>query len=305
MDAAEIGLRLVGLFYAFAGYAATRAGLTSYFLDQAIAAIAAKRPSPVDTAQAMWLLTASTIVMIGGILLMLLIDWAAWVFVASVLGQIAYLFYLAPRYFDVEDELDPKGRQGSMNAFVIYGAATALVIWALLTGKLHHWSDVAGPALAVAGAAGAGHIVYVACTVMKPVARGGGLAAFDGGEPYDRIAEREKARAQCKRIKVMAEFHAYPLWALDEDLDGDFPPYLLDISGELAEDLACWADDYTASKDPDVAFKSLWSETELEAHAAKGRALAARLAQERPDLMIYVLQGDIGVVQVHSDSLGE
>lgn len=301
MDAAEIGLRVVGLFYAFAGYAATRAGLTSYFLDQAIAAIAAKRPSSTETAQAMWLLAASTVVMIGGILLMLLIDWAVWVFLASLLGQIVYLFYLAPRYFDVEDEPDPKGRQGSMNAFVIYGAATALVVWGLLTGKLHHWSDVAWPALAVAGAAVAAHIAYVARMVMKPMVPGGGLAAFDDGEPYDKIAEREKARAQSKRVKLMAEFHAYPLWALDGDDFGDFPPYLLDISGELAEDLACWADDYTASKDPDVAFKSLWSEEQLEAHTAEGRALAVRLARERPDLMIYVLEGDIGVVQVHPD----
>ena len=45
----------------------------------------------------------------------------------------------------------------------------------------------------------------------------------------------------------------------------------------------------------------MWSEEQHAAHAAEGRRLAGRLKRERPDLMVYVLEGDIGVVEVHAD----
>jgi len=47
----DIFLRVIGAFYAFGGYVAARAGLMSRFLDQAIAAIAAQKPKPIETAQ--------------------------------------------------------------------------------------------------------------------------------------------------------------------------------------------------------------------------------------------------------------
>ena len=44
---------------------------------------------------------------------------------------------------------------------------------------------------------------------------------------------------------------------------------------------------------------SLWSDAEHAAHATDGRRLAVRLKRERPDLMVYVLGADTGVVEVH------
>lgn len=148
LEIADIALRLIGAFYAFAGYVATRAGLTSYFIDRAIAAIALKKPTAAETAQTVWLLGAAMLILAGGVLLMLLLDLAAWAFAASSLAQVAYLFYVAPRYFDVDDPPDPRGRRQSTNAFVVYAAATAFVLWAALTGRLVPWKEVA---LAAAG----------------------------------------------------------------------------------------------------------------------------------------------------------
>ena len=45
IELTDIVLRVIGAFYAFGGYVATRAGLMSRFLDQAIAAIAMKKPT--------------------------------------------------------------------------------------------------------------------------------------------------------------------------------------------------------------------------------------------------------------------
>ncbi len=49
-DISQFMLRLLGAFYAFAGYIAGRAALTSRVLDQAIAALARRRPIPARRA---------------------------------------------------------------------------------------------------------------------------------------------------------------------------------------------------------------------------------------------------------------
>ncbi len=298
MDPVEIVLRLIGAFYAFAGYVGSRAMLTSHFLDYAIAAIAAKKPDPVETSRTTWLLCASSLILAGGLLLMLLLDWAVWLFLISAIAQAVYLFYAAPNYFDLADPPDGTGRQQSTNAFVLFSAATAFVVWAAYAGKLVTWREVPWPTLAVAGAAMIAHVVYIGHSLSKSP-KPKGLAAFAGSE--DDGAETERARAKSKRVKVMAEFYAYPLWALDDDLDGDFPPDLLGLSPDLVSDLAAWSEAYMAAKDPDKAFTVVWSDEERRAHEAEGRKLAVRLARECPDRVVFAFEQETGVVQVHPD----
>ena len=59
VELTDVVLRIIGAFYAFGGFLATRAGLMSQFLDQAIAAIAMKKPSPTERAQSAWLLATA------------------------------------------------------------------------------------------------------------------------------------------------------------------------------------------------------------------------------------------------------
>ena len=143
MDAVELGLRARGAFYVFAGYVATRAALTSHLIDRALAAISGAKPAPAETAQSLWLLAAANLILIGGAALVLLLDAAAWIFVASALGQAAYLFVVAPVYFDASDPPDPNGRRQSTNAFVVYAAATVF----------RHLGRRGGPPGALAGGA--------------------------------------------------------------------------------------------------------------------------------------------------------
>ena len=125
MDATDILLRLVGAFYAFAGVVASRVAVTSHFLDRAIAAIGGKPTPRAETLQFHWLLGSAILVLASGAALVLRIDIAAWLFLASALGQAAYILVLAPRYFDLHDPPDARGRRQTINAFVIYSAATA------------------------------------------------------------------------------------------------------------------------------------------------------------------------------------
>ena len=100
IELTDVVLRIIGAFYAFGGFVATRAGLMSQFIDQAIAAIALKKPTRTETAQNAWLIATAALVLIGGVLLLAGLQLAAWVFVASSLGQAAYIYYVAPRFFD-------------------------------------------------------------------------------------------------------------------------------------------------------------------------------------------------------------
>jgi hypothetical protein len=296
VEIADIALRVVGAFYAFAGYVATRAGLTSYFIDRAIAAIALKKPAVAETAQTAWLLGAAMLVLIGGVLLMLRLDWAAWAFAASSLAQVAYLFFIAPRYFDKTDQPDAGARRQSTNAFVLYSAATAFVLWAAFTGRLVSWQDVPWPLLVLAGAGVAAFVGQTAWLLAKSPSSG---RASLFGAANDDAAPRDPSL--CKRIKVMADYDCHPLWALDEDQYGDFPPSALDLSPELTRDLDAWADAYTASLNREDPARSLWSDEQHRVHALQARPLARRLARERPDLTVYVLDGATGVVEVHAD----
>jgi hypothetical protein len=299
MPGVEILLCLVGAFYAFAGFAATRAGLTSHFVDRAIAAIAAKKPSRAETMQTYWLLAAAAVIGAGGLALMFLIDVAVWLFLASATGQAIYLLYLAPRFFDAAEAPDAAGRRQTINAFVIYLASTAFVVWGYLNGKLLTVSQSSWPALALPAALVVAHIVYVLRTLSGAPTKSplSGFSSADDGD--DTGPNRDPS--VCSRIKVMADYECHPLWALDEDLYGDFPPEALELSPELTRDLNAWAEAFTASFDRDDPIISKWSDEEAAAHAAMARPLAIRLARERPDRTIFVLEGDIGVVEVRAD----
>lgn len=299
MDAIDLLLRFVGAFYVFAAYVGARASLMSLLIDRAIAAIALEKPARADLMKSYWLLAASVIVMAGGAALLFLLDIAVWAFLASAIGQAVYLFYAAPRYFDAEDPPDAVGRRQSINAFVIYLVATAFVVWAASAGRLWSIADVSWPLLVIPAAMVAAHIAYVLWMARKPA---GGAAGAFGAAPFGG-ADDEPPRplSEAKVVKIMADYYTHPLWALDKDLKGDIAPEEMGLSLELTQDLNDWAAAYNASLNHEDPAQSLWSEEQHKAHDAMARPLAVRLARERPDLLVYVLEPEIGVVPVRAD----
>lgn len=165
-DITDIVLRLLGAFYAFAGVVATRAAMTSYFMDTAIATIGGGRADPVERRRSFWLIGAAWLVFAGGVLLVAGLGPARWVFLASAAGQAVYLFALAPMYFDKSDPPDPRGRRQTTNAFVIYVAATAFVLWAAAMGRLTPVVDAHPLLLAAVATACLALAVYAARHLM-------------------------------------------------------------------------------------------------------------------------------------------
>lgn len=292
VDGIQLALSALGAFYAFAGHVATRAALTSHFVDRAIAAIEVKTVSRTETAQSYWLLSAAALVLAGGVALLFLVDVASYLFLASAAGQALYLYFLAPRYFDAADPPDAAGRGRSINAFAIYLAATALVIWGEAAGKLRSWQDVDWPLAALPAAVVLAHIGYVIWTIASSPANASSSALgfareadWDGGESEGTYRDP----SQSTRIKVMADYYTHPLWALDDDTYGDFSPEQLGLSPALSKDLEDWAEAFTSSLDPDNPGESRWSEADRGAHDAMARPLAVRVAREKPDRRVYVL----------------
>jgi len=301
MDVIEAALRGMGAFYTFAGYVATRASLTSLCLDHALAAIGGKKLSRIEVAQSLWLLVAATVVLAGGAALILLLHIAVWLFLVSAVGQAVYLLALAPRIFDVADAPSPSGRRQSQNAFSIYLLASAIVVWAARDQRLLDWPDVPGPLLVVAALGMTAHVAYVVWTVVGMSALSRAPIAPLLAEPPDRDEGPQEAccdPAQSRAVKVRAGYETHPLWAMDDDLYGDFPPERLGLSPDLTRSLNAWSEAFAASRCAHDPARARWSIDEARAHASAGQALAARLACERPDLRIYVEDGDNGVVEV-------
>jgi multisubunit Na+/H+ antiporter MnhC subunit len=298
VELTDIVLRVVGAFYAFAGFVATRAAMMSRLLDQALAAISLQKTKPAETAQSVWLLVTSAIVLAGGVFLLAGMQLAAWTFAVSALGQAAYIYVLAPRYFDREDPPDAQGRQRTTNAFVIYTAATAFILWAAYRGRLVGVGEVSTPVLVAVGGALLLYGGYVAKALWwQPRKSNSGFSEFSGAANDEPSLPPHES----KRIKVMADYQCDPLWALDEERYGCFAPEMLDLSPQLAADLNAWAVAYDTSRNLDDPANSHWTDAQHAAHAAEGRRLAGRLKRERPDLMVYVMEPDIGVVEIHSD----
>ena len=299
IELTDVVLRIIGAFYAFGGFVATRAGLMSQFIDQAIAAIALKKPTRTETVQNAWMIATAALVLIGGLLLLAGLQLAAFVFVASSLGQAAYLYYLAPRVFDRTNEPDARGRRASTNAFVIYAAATAFILWAAYRGRLVTLDEASTPALV---AVGAGLLLYAGYLARALWWSPRKSRNSDEDATLDAFPEEPSLPPhESKRIKVMADYGCDPLWALDEERYGCFAPDMINLSPELSADLTAWAADFDTSFNAADPASGAWSDERYAAHTAEGRRLASRLKRERPDLMVYVMDTDIGVVEVHAD----
>jgi hypothetical protein len=308
-------LVVVGAFYAFAGLVGLRASLQGRLIDIAIAGISMQPPAKAETARGLWLLVSSLVVLAGGLFLVLRLDWAAAAFVVSAAGQAVYLLLIAPKYFDREDPPDAMGRQQTINAFILYSAATLFVLWAYRTGRLMPPAAVGWPLvsgfLGVLGAATA----YGLFRFFYPLAKGpfgsasAGDTNADGGYSGELVeddtgSEPGPPLADSQRILVMSEYQCDPLWTQDPGRSGTFSPRDLPLSEALIEDLEAWSRSYDTSFNFDDFNKPHWSEAQYAAHDTAGVALARRLKRELPDRQIFVWRngdGETGHVEITAE----
>ncbi|WP_072393105.1 hypothetical protein [Hyphomicrobium sp. CS1BSMeth3] len=306
MDGIDIVLRVIGAFYALAGFFAARAALTSNLIDQAIAAISMKKTERIETHRTIWLLSLSVLFFAGGACLILLLEPAAWLFGIATLVQILFFLVLGPYYFDVADPPPPEARQRSINAFVVFGACTLLILWAAYMGRLTKLTDAPLLLWGPVAAAIALHIGYILRHTLAPPKRKPGFAAFDSGDDESDIPVDSKLSgadiAGSRRIKVMADYGCYPLWAMDEGAIGPFSPQHLGVSMELENDLWSWAAEFDMSFNMDDPAKSSWSDERYRQHVEEGLALARRIKSELPDREVFALDTEGKLIEIDTGS---
>jgi hypothetical protein len=84
-----------------------------------------------------------------------------------------------------------------------------------------------------------------------------------------------------KRIKLMADYHCFPLWEAGEGCFGNIDPNDLPISTALIEDLSLWARKYDDTLNEDAPNKSGFENSDLESmFFDMGRDLLDRLRFE-------------------------
>lgn len=304
-DVSHVLLLIMGAFYAFAGVVGIRAAMQGRMLDVALAKISLERTPVAETARGLWLLIGSFVVLAGGLFLLLRLEWAAWAFIASSAGQALYLLFIAPKLLDPHDPPDAGGRQQTINAFILYAAATAFVLWAYRTGRLmpayaagwpYVWSALG--VLAVAA-------LHSLARFAFPMARGP-AAAFQSGDTnsgadsarYGDCEAPPRPLSDSRKILVMAEYECDPLWAYDRDLSGTIPPRDLPLSQELVGDLEAWAEAYTGSFNMEDLNNPHWTEAQYKAHRIDGIALARRVKGELPERQVFVWDFENGHTEV-------
>ena len=125
----------IGAFYVFGGAVAIRAGRMNRLLDRAIGRLMLEKTPIREQVRSLYAFVVGVLTLVSGGALLLLSRWAVAVFLLCAIVQAAYLVW-AIRALPPSDADEAKGRRGSVNAFVIYAAATALVVWLDYTGVL-------------------------------------------------------------------------------------------------------------------------------------------------------------------------
>lgn len=287
-------LLVIGAFYVFAGLVAARAALISRLLDDALATISGTPTPRAESLLSAWMIAAANVVLAGGVALMLRLELALWLFLASLAGQAIFLAVLAPGYFDRADPPDPAGRRQTWNAAMIYAVTTTIVAAAYANGRLQPLAGQPTWLLATAAGIVAAHAAHC---IWKT------LATADAPRPplSDAAIARAPPVDEVRRVGVMAQVYRLPLWSMEDGQDCDFAPEEFGLSVRLCRDLTDWAESYLASIDERDPEKSRWSEQQMQRHEATGHKLAVQVAQERPDLQVHAFSSVRGFEPVSTD----
>lgn len=256
----------VGAFYVFAGFVVMRAMVLDRLMDQVLAVL--NDPGTAkERMRSNVLSVGAFLTMAGGVALAILSPLAAVVFAINALWQGGYLLW-AERSLPPEDEADKRGRQQTKNAFVIYLAATAFVLWLAGQGYLRPWDapltshtiDVAVMAAAVAAAWAFIHLPRRRSDDTAPLA-----SHQDESIP--------------KRLRLAPEWNRSCL--RDADTSETVSVYRLGLSFELSDRIEAWDDTWQATfNEDDPAAGGFRDEAARQSYLAEGRAIVEALRGE-------------------------
>lgn len=272
----------VGVFYAFAGVVVLRRMAMDRLLDLALQAITLEETAAKERLQSRVLTFGGCLTLASGLALATLSPWATAFFAANSVVQGGYLLW-AWKALPPESEEEQKGRQQTINAFVIYLAAFAFVAHAHSQGVFSHWPiDVGGLSWLieplVIGAVTAG--VWASWFLRMP---GSGKSSAwsraddDGTETWDDLPKPPLP----ERLRLAPEYGCWPTW--DDETGYNVDPADLGLSDALLARLHEWDDAWQATFKPDDPKASRFADDDAAQHwRDEGRAIATELEREWP-----------------------
>lgn len=270
----------IGFFYVIAGFVVLRAIALGNLLDRALEAIQQSKPDPKEQTKTVVLTIGAYLTAASGASLVTLSSVATILFVLNALVQGGYLAW-ATKALPPEDEADRKGRQQTINAFVIYAAVTAFVAWLGYKGGLRPWPrDAEAVLIELIAPAMAALACYL--LVYKPGMRKQDSGSSFGSEDIEVPATASAGVAHpTVNLRLRPEFGCWPLW--DADTGENVSHYHVDVSLDLAERIENWDDRFQLIyKEDDPVSSGFASPEEEQAYIEEGRAIARELADAWP-----------------------
>lgn len=274
----------VGAFYVFAGFIVLRAMVLDRLMDKLLAALS--NPSdPKELWRSRVLTAGGVLTLAGGVTLMMLSPLAVALFVFNALWQGGYLLW-AERALPPADDGEARGRQQTKNAFVVYAAATAFVVWLAAVGQLRPWEAslqvYAIDALAVLAAI-AGVWLFLN---RRQSANASGETERDDNPPDVNFP----AEAQVTRVKFAPSYGASPLTNADTG-EPVSPAWLEGIEFELADRIDRWDDSWQATFNADDPASSGFEGAAAHAaYIAEGREIVAALRAQWQGELVEVAE---------------
>lgn len=118
--------RLVGAFYIFAGGMTVRQAILNWRMERVLGVFMGT--SRTEMAADVMLAVIAVLALLSGLTLAFLSRWAVPAFVACWMAQASYLLWARRWYVPAEPELQVL-RRATINAFAVYTAPAAAVLW--------------------------------------------------------------------------------------------------------------------------------------------------------------------------------
>lgn len=257
----------VGAFYVFAGFVVMRAMVLDRLMDHVLAALN-DSGSAKERMRSNVLSVGAFLTMASGVALAILSPLAVVLFAVNALWQGGYLLW-AERSLPPEDDADKRGRQQTKNAFVIYLAATAFVLWLAGQGYLRPWD-----------APLASHAIDVAVMAAVIAAAWAFIHL-----PHRQQKDDAPSLASARDDRLPTRLRLAPDWnrscLRDADTGETVSVYRLGLSFELCDRIEAWDDSWQATyNEDDPMLSGFHDDDACQAYLAEGHAIVEALRKE-------------------------
>ncbi|MCE9521880.1 MAG: hypothetical protein K8S25_05545 [Alphaproteobacteria bacterium] len=271
----------IGGFYVFAGVVVLRAMALDRLMGTVLSALENKAPNPNEQWRSALLTAGGYLTLASGASLALLSAFALPIFLANAVVQGGYLLW-AERALPPGDEAEGAGRQQTKNAYLLYLAATAFVMWLSLRGGLRAMSPtdsgIGLELLAIGVIVLAGDLAarmpraWFAWLLAKP-------HSAEVAAPTNAAVAQPPAMPV--NLRLQPDWQCWPLW--DADTGENVSHFCLNLADDLAERIGAWDDGWQATYNGDDPPSSGFAtEAERDAYRVEGRAIAAALSAVWP-----------------------